>query len=108
MSNPANTDSREYLARRYSRGTFVYNIDIAGTCNLGCASCPVGNTPLGSVSRGERPRGFMPFELFAQIVEKIARETPVERPVITLRTRTAGGFNASCTIFGKIGNPPTE
>jgi hypothetical protein len=31
-----------------------------------------------------------------------------ERPVITLRTRTAGGFNASCTIFGKIGNPPTE
>jgi MoaA/NifB/PqqE/SkfB family radical SAM enzyme len=84
MTSASSGDSRTFLARRYSPETFVYNIDIAGTCNLGCASCPVGNTPLGTVARGERPRGFMPFELFSQILEKIVREAPVARPVITL------------------------
>jgi MoaA/NifB/PqqE/SkfB family radical SAM enzyme len=81
----ANTSApHAFLARRHARETFVYNIDIAGTCNLGCASCPVGNIPLGTVSRGERPRGFMSFELFSKILEKIVRETPVARPGITL------------------------
>ena len=84
MSAPANPENRTYLARRYSRDTFVYHIDIAGTCNLGCTSCPVGNTPLAAVSRGRRPRGFMPFDHFAKILEKILGESPVDRPVISL------------------------
>ena len=73
MSTPANELNRTFLARRYSPETFVYHIDIAGTCNLGCSSCPVGNTPLKTVSRGARPRGFMSFEHFSKILEKIPR-----------------------------------
>ena len=57
-----------FLVRRAHAQSFVYNIDIAGTCNLGCVSCPVGNMPIGTVARGTRPRGFMPFELFSNIL----------------------------------------
>jgi MoaA/NifB/PqqE/SkfB family radical SAM enzyme len=84
MSAPAKTEDRTFLARRYTSDTFVYNIDVVGTCNLACASCPVGNTSLQAVSRGPRPRGVMPFDQFSRILEKILRESPVERPVISV------------------------
>jgi hypothetical protein len=84
MSTESAGKDRTFLARRYTQDTFVYNIDIAGTCNLGCASCPVGNTPLKTASRGRQPRGFMPFEQFSKTLEKILRECPVERPVISI------------------------
>lgn len=74
----------KFLVRRPHAQSFVYNIDIVGTCNLGCVSCPVGNMPLGTVARGSRPRGFMSFELFSKIFDKIRREAPVARPVIAL------------------------
>lgn len=76
--------ARTYLTRGYSRATFVYNIDIVGTCNLACPSCPVGNTPLGSAWRGTQPKGFMGVELFSRILDKICRESPATRPVIAL------------------------
>jgi|CXWL01.1.fsa_nt_gi MoaA/NifB/PqqE/SkfB family radical SAM enzyme len=75
---------RAFLARSYRPDTFVYNIDIVGTCNLGCVSCPVGNTPLAGESRGAQPKGFMSYERFALILDKIRRESPVARPVIAL------------------------
>lgn len=51
--------------------TFNYIIEVVGTCNLRCPSCPVGN--LGDAGR---PRGFMDVSMFEAIVEKISRETP--------------------------------
>jgi len=73
-----------FLVRQPQAQSFVYNVDIVGTCNLGCVSCPVGNMPLGTVARGSRPRGFMSFELFSKIFDKIRHEAPVARPVIAL------------------------
>jgi MoaA/NifB/PqqE/SkfB family radical SAM enzyme len=84
MAAPENGSTRTYLARHYRRDTFVYYIDVVGTCNLGCASCAVGNTSLKTASRGAKPRGFMPFEHFSKILDKIVREAPVPRPVISL------------------------
>lgn len=51
--------------------SFNYIIEVVGTCNLRCPSCPVGN--LGDAGRG---RGFMDVGLFSQIVDKIRREAP--------------------------------
>ena len=78
------TPSPSFLARQYRPDTFVYHIDIVGTCNLGCASCPVGNMPPASVDRGATPKGFMAFTTFQAVLEKIRIEAPVPRPVIAL------------------------
>ncbi|NRR32628.1 radical SAM protein [Oxalobacteraceae bacterium] len=48
---------------------YVYAIDIVGTCNLRCPTCPVGNS-----QASERPRGFMPLDLFEKIILKIVAE----------------------------------
>jgi MoaA/NifB/PqqE/SkfB family radical SAM enzyme len=58
---------------------YIFVIDIAGTCNLRCPTCPVGNS-----ERGERPIGFMPPEMFEKIVAKIKRESPSAVPIINL------------------------
>jgi len=66
--------------RRYSAregDTYIFVIDIVGTCNLRCPTCPVGNSP-------ERPKGFMKLAMFEQIIEKIRRESPVPNPQINL------------------------
>jgi len=63
--------------KRYSpreAGSYVYTIDIVGTCNLRCPTCPVGNSPAA-----ERPKGFMPVDVFERILGKISRESPVAR-----------------------------
>jgi MoaA/NifB/PqqE/SkfB family radical SAM enzyme len=57
--------------------TYVYAIDVVGTCNLRCPSCPVGN-----FQAAQRPVGFMPLAMFERILAKIARESPVRRPRI--------------------------
>lgn len=51
---------------------FTYDIEVVGSCNLRCPSCPVGNSP-----HSERRRGLMNLQLFERIVDKIVRETPV-------------------------------
>lgn len=66
---------RRYAAREGD--TYIFVIDIVGTCNLRCPTCPVGNSP-------ERPKGFMTLALFEQIVAKIRRESPVPTPQINL------------------------
>jgi pyruvate-formate lyase-activating enzyme len=69
------------LARYAPRETDSYSfvIDIVGTCNLRCPTCPVGNSALAG-----RPIGFMDFDLFARIIDKIRAESPVPNPRITL------------------------
>ena len=66
-----------YAAREGA--AYIYTIDVAGTCNLRCPSCPVGNSELGA-----RPRGLMRLDRFARIVAKIVREKPCETPILNL------------------------
>ncbi len=66
--------------RRHSpreAGHYVYAIDVVGTCNLRCPSCPVGNSP-----DRDRPRGMMAPALFARIIAKIRGECPDPEPEI--------------------------
>lgn len=58
---------------------FTYSIDIVGTCNLRCPSCPVGN-----LSAIERSKGFMDVGLFEEIVKKIKSESQNETPNLWL------------------------
>jgi MoaA/NifB/PqqE/SkfB family radical SAM enzyme len=53
---------------------FNYIVEVVGTCNLRCPSCPVGN--LGDAGRG---RGFMDVDMFQAIIDKIKRESPVKK-----------------------------
>jgi MoaA/NifB/PqqE/SkfB family radical SAM enzyme len=68
--------------KRYSpreADTYVYTIDIAGTCNLRCPTCPVGNS-----ANGARSKKLMDTALFKQIINKIRQETPTPHPQIWL------------------------
>jgi MoaA/NifB/PqqE/SkfB family radical SAM enzyme len=66
-----------YAARESS--TYVYAIDIAGTCNLRCPTCPVGNSLQTS-----RKKGFMTQDLFRNIVRKIRTDNVADAPEIFL------------------------
>ncbi|AKS41369.1 radical SAM protein [Wenzhouxiangella marina] len=59
--------------------SYIYTIDVVGTCNLRCPSCPVGNRP-----DSERARGFMPLDRFTAIIDKIQAESPSRDPEIWL------------------------
>jgi hypothetical protein len=49
----------------------VFDIDIVGTCNLSCPSCPTGNFTIGDFAAAQkRPTGLMKLELFRAILEK--------------------------------------
>ncbi len=49
---------------------FNYQVDISGTCNLKCISCPRGNFP------EHRSGGYMTKEVYEQVLDKILREDP--------------------------------
>ena len=59
--------------------SYVYAIDVVGICNLRCPTCPVGNFPAA-----DRPKGFMPLDLFERILDKIVAERVADRPEIWL------------------------
>jgi len=76
------SDSQQSSLLRYSpreASQYIYTIDIVGTCNLRCPSCPVGNAELG-----KRPQGFMALALFEEILAKIIQESPDPEPQIWL------------------------
>ena len=58
---------KQFFRRHYASRTVV--IDIVGSCNLSCPSCPSGGV---SGNRG----GRMSLEMFRRIMEKVARENP--------------------------------
>ena len=49
---------------------FNYQVDIAGSCNLRCISCPRGNFD------SHRPKGFMSAETYRALLDKILRDDP--------------------------------
>ena len=51
----------------------LYLIDVVGTCNLRCPSCPVGNMSSSFIDT-PRPKGFMDLEKFKKIIQKICAE----------------------------------
>ncbi|GAB5413455.1 MAG: hypothetical protein Cons2KO_10580 [Congregibacter sp.] len=58
---------------------YVYAIDVVGTCNLACPSCPVANS-----DDQARAKGTMSVELFTEILTKISAECPDKTPEIWL------------------------
>ena len=57
---------------------FYYLIDVVGTCNLRCPSCPVGNYP------ELPPKGLMALSVYQSILDKIAAEHPDEKVFVDL------------------------
>jgi MoaA/NifB/PqqE/SkfB family radical SAM enzyme len=51
---------------------YEYFLDIVGTCNLRCPSCPTGNFSNNEFINLKKPKGFMPMNLFQKIIDKIA------------------------------------
>lgn len=64
----------QFLARypAYESKSFVYAVDVVGSCNLRCPTCPVANSDLKAKEK-------MSLELFTQVLEKIEAEGPAER-----------------------------
>jgi pyruvate-formate lyase-activating enzyme len=103
QENPDDAEVSGYLARLYARDylqpeyfdplagqtlkryspreadTYVYTIDVVGTCNLRCPTCPVGNT-----EDDLRAKNLMDESLFDKILQKIILESPAEKPQIWL------------------------
>lgn len=49
---------------------FNYQVDVSGSCNLRCISCPRGNFP------EHRKPGFMQPDVYEKVVQKILRDDP--------------------------------
>ncbi len=56
---------------------YCYNIDISGTCNLCCPSCPRGNEQ-------QHRHGFMDVTLYESVLKKIKMETPAKTTQLAL------------------------
>ena len=65
---------------------FTYWIEIVGTCNLRCPTCPQGNFLDNELSVGRNPTGFMELTLYKQILEKIKADNISDRIEIHLYT----------------------
>jgi MoaA/NifB/PqqE/SkfB family radical SAM enzyme len=69
---------RRKLARR-QRADHYYFVDVVGTCNLRCPSCPVGNW------ESPMPKGIMELPHFQEIVQTIrSRHDPAQRLFVDL------------------------
>lgn len=61
---------QDMLRRRFSRALtadWIYLVDVVGSCNLRCPSCPVGN------SSREMPKKVMSIATFSAILDKIGK-----------------------------------
>lgn len=52
--------------------SFFFYIDVVGSCNLRCPSCPVGNSP-----EVANPNGFMKLEVLEEIMQKATKDCDV-------------------------------
>jgi wyosine [tRNA(Phe)-imidazoG37] synthetase (radical SAM superfamily) len=53
-----------------TKNNIEFIVDISGSCNLVCPSCPRGNSPRNTI------KGFMDVELFKKVVDKILIDEP--------------------------------
>ncbi len=58
---------------------FQYSIEIVGSCNLRCPSCPVGN-----INNRHVGKKLIKEDLFYKIIDKIDKERPVAKPLISV------------------------
>ena len=72
-------DEQPHATPSSQQSPFTYVIDIVGTCNLRCPSCPVGN-----LAQADRPKGFMDIGLYEEIISKIKKESPDATPKLWL------------------------
>ena len=76
-----------YVPTEHKRNKlFTYWIEIVGTCNLRCPTCPQGNFLDNELSVGRNPTGFMELTLYKQILEKIKADNISDRVEIHLYT----------------------
>lgn len=73
---------------------FNYQVDVSGTCNLRCISCPRGNYP------EHRKPGFLKPEIYEKLLQKILKEDPYTG-IITLYN---WGNRSSTEICRKLFN----
>lgn len=88
---------------------FFLNIDILGTCNLACPSCPQGND-----DRAALPKGLMTLELFRAILDKAQLECrltgvglfnwtePLLHPQVYLFIREVRSRNLPCHLSSNL------
>jgi MoaA/NifB/PqqE/SkfB family radical SAM enzyme len=77
-----NWDKQAELQQRMSdvyAADYRFYIDVVGSCNLTCPSCPVGN-----MTSELPPKGLMSAAMYNNILSKIGREHPGERIFIDL------------------------
>lgn len=58
---------------------FTYWIDIVGTCNLRCPTCPTGNFKDGDFIGDANPTGYMDLDLYKAILGKIGKDNVSDR-----------------------------
>lgn len=88
---------------------FFFNIDVVGSCNLRCPSCPVGNSP-----DNENPNGFMEPSLLDAIMNKAMCEChvagvglfnwaePVLHPQLPELVKIVQSYNVPCYISSNL------
>lgn len=64
------TDGQDFVSYSWLKPN-DYSVDISGTCNLKCISCP-----RAARSPDERKLGFMPMETYRKVLDKILDESP--------------------------------
>jgi MoaA/NifB/PqqE/SkfB family radical SAM enzyme len=89
--------------------SFFFNIDVVGSCNLRCPSCPVGNS-----SDILNPKGFMEPELLNQIMKKATSECnvagvglfnwtePLLHPRLPELVNIVQSYGVPCTISSNL------
>ncbi len=72
---------RENYLRGGRRNVFVH-LEVVGTCNLRCPSCPRGNS--AGAEGGRRGPRFLSHSLLRELLTKVRAETPGQRRAVSL------------------------